>query len=109
MFSANFGNCEELSMDECESVDYCMLDETGECVRVWDDEDGDWDDAFDFIDRFYVNFYHAEHTKNNEMYLHYGKINKQINVFEEFERSQHEILSEIISIIKPLLTFSGWP
>ena len=35
----------------------------------------DWDDAFDFIDRFYVNFYHAEHTKNNEMYLHYGKIN----------------------------------
>ena len=37
--------------------------------------DNDWDDEFDFIDRFYLNFYHSENTKNNEMYLHYGKIN----------------------------------
>ena len=32
----------------------------------------DWDDAVDFIDRLYINYYFSNDDKNNEMYLHYG-------------------------------------
>ena len=34
--------------------------------------DGDWEDAFDFIDRFYANYYYANHNKNNENYNHHN-------------------------------------
>ena len=34
--------------------------------------ENDWDDAFDFFDRFYLDFYRSNLNKKNEMYLHYG-------------------------------------
>ena len=34
--------------------------------------ENDWDDVFDFIDRFYLNYYRANDDKNNQMYLRYG-------------------------------------
>ena len=44
----------------------------------------------------YLNWVASE---SGPMVTHYGKIDKQINAFEQFKHSHHEILSEIISRI----------